>query len=86
MKKRWLKRLLLCIGVLVLVPIVLVLLFALTAPLWQRKWIEPVYTTAYDNCGKPVVTCAQEGFFKDCFFPARYEDRYVKVWHAGYYR
>jgi hypothetical protein len=42
MKPRWLKRLLIGLGVVVLFPIVLVLLFALTAPLWQRKWIEPV--------------------------------------------
>ncbi|HLX63354.1 MAG TPA: hypothetical protein VKX17_18940 [Planctomycetota bacterium] len=52
----------------------------------ERIWVEPVYQTTYDSCGKPVVTCVHEGFFRDVCYRARYEDRYVRVWHSGYYR
>jgi hypothetical protein len=52
----------------------------------ERRWFEPEYQTTYDNCGKPVVTCIHEGYFKEFCYPARYEDRYVRVWHSGYYR
>ncbi|HLX60787.1 MAG TPA: hypothetical protein VKX17_05845 [Planctomycetota bacterium] len=51
----------------------------------EHRYFEPVYETRY-HCGYATQYCVREGYYKDFYFPAKYEDRYVKVWHEGYYR
>ncbi len=46
----------------------------------ERIWIDPVYETRYDACGRPVRILICEGTWKDIERPGHYEIRYVRVW------
>ncbi len=46
----------------------------------ERVWIEPVYETRYDACGRPIRILVCEGTWKDIERPGHYAIRYVRVW------
>ena len=53
---------------------------------YERRFCEPVYETRFDHCGKPIQFCVREGYYQNVCIPARYEDRFVKVFHPGFYK
>ncbi|HLX63851.1 MAG TPA: hypothetical protein VKX17_21445 [Planctomycetota bacterium] len=45
----------------------------------ERRVVDPVYETRYIR-GNPTTFMVRAGYTADVVIPARYEDRYVKVW------
>ncbi len=52
----------------------------------RKVWIEPVYETRYDDCGRPVRVLVCEGYWKVHTTPGRYVTKRVKVWKPGHWK
>lgn len=53
----------------------------------DRVWVEPVFVTRYDACGRPYQACARAGYWNTVQRPGHYEERTQRVWRpAGVYR
>ena len=51
----------------------------------EKVWVEPVYTTRYDPCGRPLRVLACDGRWTVRVVPGHYERRCERVWvPAGY--
>ena len=51
----------------------------------RQVWVEPVYRTEYDACGRPfqvLVTC---GFYQTVQDPGHYETVNRQIWIEGYW-
>ncbi len=51
----------------------------------QRIWIEPVYATRYDSCGRSYRVIVESGCWRWVETPGHYESRPVNRWVAGCY-
>lgn len=49
----------------------------------ERVWVEPLYDTRYDDCGRPYRVLVRDGYWREVTVPARYETRHVEVWVPG---
>lgn len=53
----------------------------------ERVWVEPVYATRYDPCGRAYQVCVRAGYWNTIQHPGHYEERSHRVWRsAGGYR
>ena len=50
---------------------------------YQKVYIEPVYETRYDECGRPITVLVREGYWTSKCIPGYYETRHDKVWVPG---
>ena len=48
-----------------------------------RVWVEPVYETRRDSCGRTVRILLRAGGWRTVHEPGRYETRRVRVWQPG---
>lgn len=51
----------------------------------QRVWIEPVYETRYDPCGRPIRVLVRPGCTQWQTVPGHYQTKTVRVWVPGHY-
>ncbi len=52
----------------------------------ERIWIDPVYETRYDPCGRARRVLICDGYWKKVRVPARWVNKRVRVWKPGYWR
>lgn len=52
----------------------------------DRIWVEPLFETHYDPCGRATQVCVRAGYWTTVCVPAHYENRQRQVWCAGYFR
>jgi len=53
---------------------------------FERVWVEPVFETRYDPCGRPRQVQVCDGYWKDVFVPGRKISKRVRVFRPGHYR
>lgn len=53
---------------------------------YRREYVEPVFSTRYDECSVPYQVQVQAGYWTDVAQPGHYERRKVKVWRPGYWK
>lgn len=51
-----------------------------------RVWIEPIFATRWDACGRAFRVCVREGYWDSVTSPGHFEDRGEPVWVAGCWR
>lgn len=49
----------------------------------KKTWIEPIYETRYDECGRAYQVLVREGCWRWIEVPGHYEDRPVKRYVPG---
>jgi hypothetical protein len=49
----------------------------------EKVWVEPVYATSYDACGRRSERIVSPGHWEIVTTPGHYETRLVKVWRPG---
>ncbi len=53
---------------------------------FTQVWIQPLYQTRYDACGRPYQVCVRAGYWDTRQLPGYYEDRTCRVWRpAGWH-
>ncbi len=52
----------------------------------QQVWIEPVYQTRYDSCGRPYQVCVRAGYWTTVQSPGHWEERQRQVWRHSAWR
>ena len=52
----------------------------------RKVWVEPVYETRFDACGRPFRVLIAEGHYRLVREPGCYQNRRVKVWRPGFWR
>lgn len=48
-----------------------------------QVWVQPIYQTRYDGCGRPYQVCVRAGYWDTRQTPGHYEDRTRRVWCAA---
>ncbi len=52
----------------------------------RKVYVEPVYETRYDDCGRAYQVLICEGHYRVIRDPGCYEIRRVRVWRPGFWR
>ncbi|MEM7308530.1 MAG: hypothetical protein AAF682_17745 [Planctomycetota bacterium] len=52
----------------------------------EKVWIEPLYQTRYDECGRPYQVLVRDGYWTVRQLPGYYETRCEQVWVPGYWK
>ncbi len=51
----------------------------------EQVWIQPVYETRWDSCGRPYQVCVRAGYWSTVQHPGHWEERPRQVWrNAGW--
>ena len=51
----------------------------------SRVWVQPVYETRYDHCGRRYQVIVRAGYWQTVCEPGHWEVRKHKVWVPNYY-
>lgn len=52
----------------------------------ERVWVQAIYETRIDSCGRPYTVCVQPARWENVCVPGRYEWRERRVWVASKWR
>jgi len=52
----------------------------------RRVYVQPVYRTRYDSCGRSSRVLISDGYYEVVRDRGYYENRRVRVWRAGFWR
>lgn len=52
----------------------------------ERVWVQAVYETRYDSCGRAYTVCVQPARWESVCVPGRYEWRERRVWVSSGWR
>lgn len=52
----------------------------------RKVYVEPVYETRFDSCGRAYQVLIAEGYYRLVRDPGCYQNRRVMVWRPGFWR
>lgn len=50
----------------------------------ERVWIEPIYETRFDACGRPIQICIRQGYWHTVQHPGYWNTVERRVWVEGH--